>query len=85
VELSRDRISFSDLIGRVVRDQSGRRLGRVYEVRGHWEDDGSVVLDELLVGRRALLRRLRGPGADDRGIPWPAVAEISDDGIVVSG
>jgi len=56
VELSSGGFSFSGLIGQVVRDQSGRRLGRVYEVRGHWERDGSIVLDELMVGRRALLR-----------------------------
>lgn len=83
MELS-GRRSFSELIGRIVRDQSGRKLGRVYEVRGHWERDRSIVLDELLVGRRALLRRLRGPGPGDRGIPWATVTEVSDDGIVVS-
>ncbi len=85
MELNPDRLALSGLIGRVVRDRSGRRLGRVYEVRGHWEEDGSVVLDELLVGRRALLRRLRGPGPHERGIPWAAVAELSDEGIEVSG
>jgi sporulation protein YlmC with PRC-barrel domain len=84
VELSASPIAFSELIGRVVRDQSGRRLGRVYEVRGRWERDNSVVLDELMVGRRALLRRLHGPGPDARGIPWSAVSEVSPDGIVVS-
>jgi hypothetical protein len=84
VELSGDRIAFSDLIGQVVRDQSGRKLGRVHEVRGRWEDGGAVVLDELLVGRRALLRRLHGPGPHERGIAWPAVSELSENGIVVS-
>jgi sporulation protein YlmC with PRC-barrel domain len=84
VELSADRFSFSDLIGRPVRDQSGRKLGRIYEVRGHWERDGSIVLDELMVGRRALLRRMRGPASGTGGIPWQAVSEVSGDGIVVT-
>lgn len=83
MELSSDRLAFSELIGRAVRDQSGRKLGRVYEVRGHWERDGSIVLDELMVGRRALLRRMRGPGPGPGGIPWQAVSEASGDGIVV--
>jgi sporulation protein YlmC with PRC-barrel domain len=83
VELSRGQTSFSDLIGRPVRDSGGRHLGRVFEVGAHWEREGSIVLDELLVGRRALWRRLRGPGDDARGIPWEAVVELDDERIVV--
>jgi sporulation protein YlmC with PRC-barrel domain len=83
VELSEEPFALSALIGRAVRDQDGRGFGRVYEVRAHWEADGTVVLDELLVGRRALLRRLRGPGPAARGIPWQAVTEMSEDRIVV--
>ena len=45
MELSRDPAAFSDLVGRPVRDQAGRGLGRVFEARAHWERDGSVVLD----------------------------------------
>jgi sporulation protein YlmC with PRC-barrel domain len=85
VELSRDSLPFSELIGRRVDDQSGRSLGRVFEVRAHWEEDGKIVVDELLVGRRALLRRLRGPGPDARGIPWQAVTGVSEDRIQVRG
>jgi len=80
VELNRHPLS--DLIGRPVCDRSGRRLGRVFEVRGHWED-GDVVIDELLVGRGGLLKRLRGPGPDARGIPCEAVGEVSAERIVV--
>lgn len=83
MELSRDHAAFSDLAGRPVLDQGGRDLGRVFEARAHWERDGSVVLDELLVGRRGLWRRLRGPGEDDRGIPWEAVVELGDEHVVV--
>lgn len=82
MELSREPAAFSDLVGRPVRDQSGRDLGRVFEARAHWERDGSIVIDELLVGRHGLMRRLRGPGEDDRGIPWEAVVELGDEHIV---
>jgi hypothetical protein len=75
--------AFSDLIGRPVRDGAGRHLGRIFEVRGHWEPDGSLVLDELMVGPRALWRRLRGPGAGTRGIAWENVVETGADGFVV--
>jgi sporulation protein YlmC with PRC-barrel domain len=83
VELSPEPHAFSELIGLPVEDRSGRRIGRVFEVRAHWEGDGSIVLDELLVGRRALWRRLRGPGPDASGVPWQAVAEVGEARIVV--
>jgi sporulation protein YlmC with PRC-barrel domain len=83
VELSEPR-AFSELIGKRVRDRSGRSLGRVVEARGHWEEDGAVVIDELLVGRRALLGRLRGPGPDAHGIPWRSVVELGEDAVVVA-
>lgn len=83
MELNGGRGAFSELIGRRVRDPSGRSLGRVFEARGHWEADGTIVVDELLLGRQALWRRLRGPGPDERGIPWEAVVEIGEREIVV--
>jgi sporulation protein YlmC with PRC-barrel domain len=83
VELSGKPLAFSDLLGSRVRDQSGRALGRLYEVRAHRERGGAVVLDELIVGRRALWRRLRGPSADARGISWQSVVEIGSGEIVV--
>lgn len=84
MELSDDPKAFSALIGLRVEDQSGRVIGRVYEVRGRWQGDGSIVFEQLLVGRRALLRRLRGPGPDASGIPWEAVIEVADGRIVIS-
>jgi sporulation protein YlmC with PRC-barrel domain len=73
VELSRERFALSDLIGKPVRDSSGRRLGRAFEVRAHWED-GRIVVDELLVGRGSLWKRLRGPTAKAQGIQWENVS-----------
>jgi hypothetical protein len=83
VELSGEPFAFSALVGRRVCDHGGRALGRVVEARAHWERDGSVVLDELLVGRRGIWHRLRGPGEEDRGIPWQAVQEVDGERIVV--
>jgi sporulation protein YlmC with PRC-barrel domain len=83
MELSDRPQAFSSLIGTPVHDQSGRTLGRVYEVGAHWERDGTIVFDELLIGRRGLWRRLRGPSADARGIPWEAVTELGPERIVV--
>jgi sporulation protein YlmC with PRC-barrel domain len=77
MELSPGPFSLSDLIGKPVYDGSGRKLGRAFEVRAHWEEE-TVVIDELLVGRGALLKRLRGPGAKARGIRWENVVEIGD-------
>jgi sporulation protein YlmC with PRC-barrel domain len=77
VELSREPFALSDLIGRPVCDSSGRRLGRAYEVRAHWEE-GAIVIDEILYGRGSLLKRLRGPGASAKGVRWENVAEVGE-------
>jgi sporulation protein YlmC with PRC-barrel domain len=77
VELSDKPFALSDLIGRPVCDSSGRRLGRAFEVRAHWED-GAVVIDEILFGRGSLLKRLRGPDASARGVRWESVAEAGE-------
>jgi sporulation protein YlmC with PRC-barrel domain len=82
VELS-GRGALSELLGRKVVDQSGRRLGRVREARGHWEGD-AVVLDELILDRGGLRRRLRGPGGpEEQAIPWEQVVELVDETVVV--
>jgi hypothetical protein len=83
VELNGEPGAFSRLIDRRVEDGSGRSLGRVFEARGHWQRDGTIVLDELMVGRGGLWQRLRGPGAEARGIAWEEIAEIGHDRIVV--
>jgi sporulation protein YlmC with PRC-barrel domain len=78
VELSRGLpFALSDLIGKPVCDSSGRPFGRAFEVRAHWEDD-RIVIDELLLGRGSLLKRLRGPEAGARGIRWENVIEVGE-------
>jgi sporulation protein YlmC with PRC-barrel domain len=78
VELSEEPFALSDLIGRPVCDSSGRRLGRALELRAHWEDGDCIVIDEVLVGRGALLKRLRGPSANARAVRWESVIEVGE-------
>jgi hypothetical protein len=84
MELTRDPWALSDLIGTPVRERTGRRLGHVYEASAHRDRDGVLVIDELMVGRAALLWRLRGAGSGARGIPWGAVVAMEGGEIVVS-
>jgi len=81
VELSGEPFALSDVIGRPVCDRSGKRIGRAYELRAHWED-GTVVVDEVLVGRGALLKRLRGPAAGAKGVRWESVVEVGEQIVV---
>lgn len=79
MELSRDEpFALSDLIGKPVYDSSGRRLGRAFEVRAHWEDGGRIAIEEILVGRGSLLKRLHGPGSHARGVRWESVIEVGE-------
>jgi sporulation protein YlmC with PRC-barrel domain len=80
----RDPGALSELVGRKVVDQSGRRVGRVYEARGHWEPDGTVVIDELVLSQGGMRRRLRGPGGPEKqSVPWEAVVDLRDEQVVV--
>lgn len=78
MELSEAPFALSDLIGRPVCDSSGRRLGRAFELRAHWEDGDRIVIDEILVGRGSLLKRLRGPSVKARSVRWESVIEVGE-------
>jgi sporulation protein YlmC with PRC-barrel domain len=82
VELS-EPFGFSRLLDRRVVDQSGRSLGHAFELLAREDRDGTLTIEEILVGKAALLRRLHGPGAARTRIPWEAVIEVRDDRIVV--
>jgi hypothetical protein len=53
------------------------------EELGLGEGDGTIVIDELLIGRQGLLRRLRGPGGGASGIPWANVVDLDRERVLV--
>jgi sporulation protein YlmC with PRC-barrel domain len=74
-------IRASDLVGCVVRTESGKRIGRVHDLRARAIDDG-WQLDGLIVGRGGMSARMTGSGSDPlvRGdlIPWSAITTLGD-------
>jgi hypothetical protein len=48
-----------------------------------YDQNGRKLVEELSLGRRGLLKRLRGPGPDARGIPIEAVLEQSPERSIV--
>ena len=52
-------IRLDDLMGRVVHDADGARVGRIEELRAEWRGDECVVL-EFHIGASALFERLGG-------------------------
>ncbi len=74
-------IRASDLIGCVLQTESGKRLGRVHDLRAQAVDD-SWKLVGLVVGRGGMAARLIGTSQDPlvRGdmIPWRAVTGLKD-------
>lgn len=79
----------SELLGTRVFTPSGRSRGRVFDVRGEFDDDG-LRLTGLVVGHLGLLERL-GIGASGRRerlrhddvVPWPDVLEAGPHAVVV--
>jgi hypothetical protein len=78
-------IRLDDLTGRVVRDQDGRSIGRLFEVRAEERGDEMVIV-EYHIGPNAWLERVgfalrRFAGADTgrhiRKLAWDRV-DLSD-------
>jgi sporulation protein YlmC with PRC-barrel domain len=80
-------IRASDLIGSVVRTESGERLGRVHDLRAHAEGEQWHLVG-LVVGPRGLVARF-GEGEDGapvragRIVPWEAITSLEDGSITV--
>jgi sporulation protein YlmC with PRC-barrel domain len=74
----------SDLLGREVWTEDGRRLGRVYDVRVEERPDRLAVIG-LLVGPRAWWRRMAGNVSRRDGVlvPWAALRSLDGPRIVV--
>ena len=80
-------IRASDLVGCVLRTQSGGRLGRVHDLRAQAVNDGWLLVG-LVVGRGGMVARLVGDTGPDplvRGdvIPWRAVTALEDGRVIV--
>jgi sporulation protein YlmC with PRC-barrel domain len=76
----------SDLIGSVVRTESGEKLGRVHDLRAHSDGDGGWLLMGLVVGGGGLRDRFGGGGEEPVSagdvVAWEAIARL-EDGLVV--
>lgn len=80
-------IRASELIGAVVRTESGERLGRVHDLRAHSTSDGGWILMGLVTGPRGMLARFEGAEEDEairagNVIPWEAITRL-EEGVVV--
>jgi sporulation protein YlmC with PRC-barrel domain len=80
-------IRASDLIGCTLQTQSGKRLGRVHDLRARSISDG-WELEGLVVGRSGIATRLIGDNAPHplvKGevIPWRSVTAIEEGLITV--
>ena len=77
-------IRASDLIGCKVRTESGRKLGRVHDLRAHASADGWLLMG-LVVGSGGMRERLGGgrdrPLGGGDVVAWDAIARL-DDGLV---
>jgi sporulation protein YlmC with PRC-barrel domain len=83
----------SELLDREVVTESGRSLGRAFDVRGRWRGRDLEAI-ALVVGRRGFLERLGiGSSQGERKrhhktwkhntVPWDAVLRLQDGRIVV--
>lgn len=81
-------IRASDLIGCVVHTESGKKIGRVHDLRAK-TTDSDCLLTGLVIGRGGMLARLTGGGATagpTHGgdvIPWQAITHLEDGHITV--
>jgi sporulation protein YlmC with PRC-barrel domain len=75
--------TLSSLLRRQVVTESGRSLGRCYDVRGELTAT-RLRITGLCVGRRAWLEHLGvRPHAERTVVPWEAVVRIEGDRFVV--
>lgn len=82
----------SELIGREVVDETGRRFGKVFDVRASATGDEPPVLVGLVVGRGGLVERVFGSRmAGERLlsplpiVPWAHVVRVERETVVVRG
>ena len=73
-------IRASDLLGCVVRTESGKKLGRVHDLRAETTAD-RWLLTGLVVGRSGMLARFTGRAERAPGgniVPWRDIVSLED-------
>jgi sporulation protein YlmC with PRC-barrel domain len=81
-------IRASDLLGCVVHTESGKKVGRVHDLRAKTTESDCLLIG-LIVGRGGMLARLvsggggPGPTHGDDVIPWQAITHLEDGQITV--
>jgi sporulation protein YlmC with PRC-barrel domain len=81
-------IRASELLGCVVRTESGKKLGRVHDLRAK-TTNGSCVLAALIVGRAGMFARFTGGGTRGKHthggnlVPWQSITHLADGQITV--
>jgi sporulation protein YlmC with PRC-barrel domain len=79
-------IRATDLIGCVVRTESGEELGRVHDLRAHLDGDAWLLMG-LVVGRGGLAERFSGSDEDavstGEVVAWEAIVRLEDGLITV--
>jgi sporulation protein YlmC with PRC-barrel domain len=82
-------MTLAELLGTKVRTESGRELGRVFDVRATMTPR-TLTVTGLVVGRFGLLERLGVGAPESRGrnlkrdvLPWSAVVRADRRGVVI--
>lgn len=52
------RFYLQDLLGRLVHDESGKPVGRIFDVRAEENDNGDLEVVEYLLGTAAMMERV---------------------------
>jgi sporulation protein YlmC with PRC-barrel domain len=82
----------TDLVNSQCVTEDGRVLGRVFEFRARHTGDGTLEIEDLLLGRHALVERYgagrhRPPGRRQgdtvHEVPWSDVVRIEERRVVV--
>jgi sporulation protein YlmC with PRC-barrel domain len=81
-------IRASDLLGCVVHTESGRKVGRVHDLRARMTASDWLLIG-LVVGRGGMLSRLVGDGvgagrvSGGDVVPWQAITRLEDGRITI--
>jgi hypothetical protein len=67
-----------------IETRSGRRLGRLFDLRCSWAPGkAQPLIDEIVFGRVGLMERLGLKVHKPDSIPWSAVIEVRDGVLIV--